>query len=113
MEDEDEDMRRTGVEHDEPIARSNKRDGSTGENSVGKPRTVIGSTKSKGRSSMECMLVRYLTQGSIVFLGREQSNANFSRQRAEQYQFLREQNRREEHLSMMERPLSTIIDVIL
>ena len=53
-------MRRTGVEHDEPIARSNKRDGSTSENSVGKPRTVTGSTKSKRRGLLECMLDRYL-----------------------------------------------------
>ena len=51
---------RTGVEHDEPIARSNKRDGSTGENSVGKPWTAIGKAISKGRSMLECMLKRYL-----------------------------------------------------
>ncbi len=57
---EDEDIGRTGVEHDEPIARSNKRDGSTGNNSVGKPKTVIGRAKSKGRSVLECMLDRYL-----------------------------------------------------
>ena len=57
---EDELMRRTGVEHDEPMARSNKRDGSTGENSVGKPRTVTGSAKSRRRGFLECMLDRYL-----------------------------------------------------
>ena len=61
MEDPDEGIRLTGVEHEEPIARSNRRDGSTGENSVGKPRTVTGSAKSKGRSSLECMLDRYIT----------------------------------------------------
>ena len=61
---EDEDIGRTGVEHDEPIARSNKSDGSTGENSVGKARTVIGRTKSKRRGVLKCMLDRYLIQGS-------------------------------------------------
>ena len=58
----DEDIGRTGVEHDEPIARSNKRDGSTNENSVGKPRTVIGRAKSKRRAVLECMLNRILIQ---------------------------------------------------
>ena len=53
---EDEDVGRTGVEHDEPIARSNRRDGSTGENSVGKPMTAIGRDKSKEQSVLECML---------------------------------------------------------
>ena len=59
---EDEDIGRTGVEHDEPIARSNKRDGSTGENSVGKPRTVVERAKSKKIGVLECMLDRYLIQ---------------------------------------------------
>lgn len=59
---EDEDIGPTGVEHDEPIARSNKRDGSTGENSVGKPRTVVERAKSKERGVLECMLDRYLIQ---------------------------------------------------
>ena len=47
VESQDEGIKRTGVEHDEPIARSNRRDGSTGENSVGKPKTAIGRAKSK------------------------------------------------------------------
>ena len=47
VEDKDEDIKPTGVEHDEPIARSNRSDGSTGENSVGKPKTAIGRAESK------------------------------------------------------------------
>ena len=57
---ENEYIERTVVEHDERIARSNKRDGSTGEDSVGKPRTSIGRVKSKGRSVLKCILNGYL-----------------------------------------------------
>lgn len=57
---ENDDIGRTGVEHDEPIARSNRRDGSTGENSVGKLRTVIGRARSKWRGVLRCMLKGYL-----------------------------------------------------